>query len=87
EGQDVVLGEIGGSVGDSASLPFLEALRQMAVESGREPTLFIHLTLVPYMASAGEVITKQNQDSLKEILSICIHHYILIFRSYRAFPS
>nr|VXZ81115.1 CTP synthase [Klebsiella pneumoniae] len=60
-----MLVEIGGTVGDIESLPFLEAIRQMAVEIGREHTLFMHLTLVPYMAAAGEVKTKPTQHSVK----------------------
>ncbi|UMS00372.1 glutamine hydrolyzing CTP synthase [Escherichia coli] len=67
EGHDVVLVEIGGTVGDIESLPFLEAIRQMAVEIGREHTLFMHLTLVPYMAASGEVKTKPTQHSVKEL--------------------
>ena len=63
EGHDVVLVEIGGTVGDIESLPFLEAIRQMAVEVSRE--LYMHLTLVPYMAAAGEVKTKPTQHSVK----------------------
>ncbi len=78
EGHDVVLVEIGGTVGDIESLPFLEAIRQMAVEIGREHTLFMHLTLVPYMAAAGEVKTKPTQHSVKELLSIGIQPDILI---------
>jgi CTP synthase len=65
EGHDVVLVEIGGTVGDIESLPFLEAIRQMAVDIGREHALFMHLTLVPYMAAAGEVKTKPTQHSVK----------------------
>ncbi len=65
EGHDVVLVEIGGTVGDIESLPFLEAICQMAVEIGREHTLFMHLTLVPYMAASGEVKTKPTQHSVK----------------------
>ncbi|VDR25086.1 CTP synthase [Raoultella terrigena] len=87
EGHDVVLVEIGGTVGDIESLPFLEAIRQMAVEIGREHTLFMHLTLVPYMAAAGEVKTKPTQHSVKELLSIGIQPDILICRSDRAVPS
>ncbi|MDU6108960.1 MAG: CTP synthase [Klebsiella pneumoniae] len=87
EGHDVVLVEIGGTVGDIESLPFLEAIRQMAVEIGREHTLFMHLTLVPYMAAAGEVKTKPTQHSVKELLSIGIQPDILICRSDRAVPA
>ncbi|MEK5772770.1 CTP synthetase, partial [Acinetobacter variabilis] len=62
-------------------LPFLEAIRQMAVEIGREHTLFMHLTLVPYMAASGEVKTKPTQHSVKELLSIGIQPDILICRT------
>ncbi|MEX0446995.1 glutamine hydrolyzing CTP synthase [Xenorhabdus sp. SGI246] len=87
EGYDVVLVEIGGTVGDIESLPFLEAIRQMAVEVGRENTLFMHLTLVPYMAAAGEVKTKPTQHSVKELLSIGIQPDVLICRSDRTIPA
>ncbi|MBD2783462.1 CTP synthase (glutamine hydrolyzing) [Xenorhabdus sp. DI] len=87
EGHDVVLVEIGGTVGDIESLPFLEAIRQMAVEVGRENTLFMHLTLVPYMAAAGEVKTKPTQHSVKELLSIGIQPDVLICRSDRTIPA
>jgi len=82
-----VLVEIGGTVGDIESLPFLEAIRQMAVEVGREHTLYMHLTLVPYMAAAGEVKTKPTQHSVKELLSIGIQPDVLICRSDRAVPA
>ncbi|WP_339056431.1 CTP synthase [Candidatus Regiella endosymbiont of Tuberolachnus salignus] len=78
---DVVLVEIGGTVGDIESLPFLEAIRQMAVDVGREHTLYMHLTLVPYLAAAGEVKTKPTQHSVKELLSIGIQPDVLICRS------
>ncbi len=84
EGHDVVLVEIGGTVGDIESLPFLEAIRQMAVDVGREHTMYMHLTLVPYMAAAGEVKTKPTQHSVKELLSIGIQPDVLICRSDRA---
>lgn len=87
EGHDVVLVEIGGTVGDIESLPFLEAIRQLAVDIGREHALFMHLTLVPYMAAAGEVKTKPTQHSVKELLSIGIQPDILICRSDRAVPA
>ena len=87
EDHDVVLVEIGGTVGDIESLPFLEAIRQMAVEVGREHTLYMHLTLVPYMAAAGEVKTKPTQHSVKELLSIGIQPDVLICRSDRAVPA
>ncbi len=78
---DIVMVEIGGTVGDIESLPFLEAIRQMRVEYGRENTLFIHLTLVPYIECAGEVKTKPTQHSVKELRSIGIQPDILLCRS------
>lgn len=87
EGHDVVLVEIGGTVGDIESLPFLEAIRQMAVEVGRENTLYMHLTLVPYMAASGEVKTKPTQHSVKELLSIGIQPDVLICRTDRSVPN
>src|SRR3990167_655375 len=80
-GLDVVLVEIGGTVGDIESLPFLEAIRQMRIELGRDMTLFIHLTLVPYIESAGEIKTKPTQHSVKELRSIGIQPDILLCRS------
>src|SRR4029078_5007044 len=80
---DVVLVEIGGTVGDIESLPFLEAIRQMRVELGRRQTLFIHLTLLPYIPTAGEIKTKPTQHSVKELRSIGIQPDILICRSDR----
>lgn len=87
EGHQVAIVEVGGTVGDIESQPFLEALRQLAVVVGRENTLFMHLTLVPYMAAAGEVKTKPTQHSVKELLSIGIQPDILICRSDRAIPA
>lgn len=84
KGYDMVMVEIGGTVGDIESLPFLEAIRQMAVEMGREHTLYVHLTLVPYMATSDELKTKPTQHSVKELLSIGIQPDILICRSDRA---
>lgn len=84
KGHDVVLVEIGGTVGDIESLPFLEAIRQMAIEVGREHTLYMHLTLVPYMTASGEVKTKPTQHSVKELLSIGIQPDVLICRSDRS---
>ncbi|GHA03933.1 glutamine hydrolyzing CTP synthase [Oceanisphaera arctica] len=86
EGHQVAIVEVGGTVGDIESLPFLEALRQLAVVVGRENTLFMHLTLVPYLAAAGEVKTKPTQHSVKELLSIGIQPDILICRSDRVIP-
>lgn len=87
EGHDIAIVEVGGTVGDIESLPFLEALRQLAVELGRERAMFMHLTLVPYLATAGEVKTKPTQHSVKELLSIGIQPDILICRSDRALPA
>ncbi|QIZ75558.1 CTP synthase [Ferrimonas lipolytica] len=87
EGHDVALVEVGGTVGDIESLPFLEALRQLAVELGRERTMFMHLTLVPYLAAAGEVKTKPTQHSVKELLSIGIQPDVLVCRSDRTIPA
>jgi CTP synthase len=83
DGVDVVLVEIGGTVGDIESLPFLEAIRQMRLELGAENVVFVHLTLVPYIATAGELKTKPTQHSVKEMLSIGIQPDILICRSDR----
>ncbi|MGR3913417.1 MAG: CTP synthase [Gammaproteobacteria bacterium] len=77
----VALVEIGGTVGDIESLPFLEAIRQMRVEMGRENTLFLHLTLVPEIASTGEIKTKPTQHSVKELRSIGIQPDILLCRA------
>jgi CTP synthase len=83
EGVDVVIVEIGGTVGDIESLPFLEAIRQMRLELGSENTLFVHVTLVPYIAAAGELKTKPTQHSVKEMLGIGIQPDILLCRSER----
>jgi len=80
-GADVTIVEIGGTVGDIESLPFLEAIRQMRQELGRENTVFIHLTLVPWIAAAQELKTKPTQHSVKELLSIGIQADILLCRS------
>ena len=80
-GADVALVEIGGTVGDIESQPFLEAVRQMRVEMGSSQALFMHLTLVPYIATAGETKTKPTQHSVKELRSIGIQPDILICRS------
>jgi CTP synthase len=81
EGMDVALIEIGGTVGDIESLPFLEAIRQMRFDLGVDRSLFIHLTLVPYIRSAGEIKTKPTQHSVKELRTIGIQPDILICRS------
>jgi len=85
KGFDVVLVEIGGTVGDIESLPFLEAIRQLRMELGAERTVFIHLTLVPYIATAGEIKTKPTQHSVKELRSIGIQPDILICRCQNPF--
>jgi CTP synthase len=87
EDVDVAMIEIGGTVGDIESLPFLEAIRQMRVELGAHRTLFMHLTLVPYIASAGEVKTKPTQHSVKELRSIGIQPDILLCRSEHTVPD
>lgn len=86
EGNDIALVEIGGTVGDIESLPFLEAIRQLAVEVGRENTVFMHLSLVPYLKTSGEIKTKPTQHTVKELLSIGIQPDILICRSECAVP-
>ncbi len=86
EGMDVALIEVGGTVGDIESLPFLEAIRQMRFELGVDRSLFIHLTLVPYIRSAGEIKTKPTQHSVKELRSIGIQPDILICRSEQPVP-
>lgn len=81
EGMDVAIIEVGGTVGDIESLPFLETIRQIGVELGHDRAIFIHLTLVPYIRSAGEIKTKPTQHSVKELRSIGIQPDILICRS------
>jgi CTP synthase len=83
---DVVLVEIGGTVGDIESLPFLEAIRQFRQDVGRENTLYIHLTLVPYIGSAGELKTKPTQHSVRDLRSIGIQPDILLCRTDRLLP-
>jgi CTP synthase len=83
---DVVLVEIGGTVGDIESLPFLEAIRQMRQELGREHTVFVHMTLIPWIAAAQELKTKPTQHSVKEMLSIGIQPDILLCRADREVP-
>ncbi|HEX2081664.1 MAG TPA: CTP synthase [Longimicrobium sp.] len=83
---DVVITEIGGTVGDIESLPFLEAIRQYRQEVGREHTLFVHLTLIPYIAAAGELKTKPTQHSVRELMEIGIQPDILICRSEHPIP-
>lgn len=87
DGADVALVEIGGTVGDIESLPFLEAIRQMRIELGRQKTLFLHLTLVPFIPTAGEIKTKPTQHSVKELRSIGIQPDILVCRSELPLPA
>ena len=84
---DIAMVEIGGTVGDIESLPFMEAIRQMGVEEGRNNALYIHLTLLPWVAAAGELKTKPTQHSVKELRSIGIQPDILLCRSERALPE
>lgn len=84
---EVAIVEIGGTVGDIESLPFLEAIRQMGVQLGRNNTCFIHLTLVPYIASAGEIKTKPTQHSVKELREIGIQPDVLLCRADRYLPD
>ncbi len=86
DGEDFVICEIGGTVGDIESLPFLEAIRQLGNELGRERVLFVHLTLVPWIASAGELKTKPTQHSAKELLGLGIQPDILLCRCERPIP-
>ncbi len=85
--EDFVLCEIGGTVGDIESLPFLEAIRQLGNELGKENTLFIHLTLVPYIPAAGELKTKPTQHSVKELLGLGIQPDLLLCRCDREIPE
>ena len=87
EGMDVALIEVGGTVGDIESLPFLETIRQIGIEEGRDKALFIHLTLVPYIKTAGELKTKPTQHSVKELRTIGIQPDILICRSEHPIPA
>jgi len=86
-GADVAMIEIGGTVGDIESQPFLEAIRQMGIELGHDRTLFMHLTLVPYIPAAGELKTKPTQHSVKELRSIGIQPDILLCRADRPIPE
>ena len=85
--EDFVICEIGGTVGDIESLPFLEAIRQFSNEEGRKKSLFIHLTLVPYIGASGELKTKPTQHSVKELRSIGIQPDIIICRSEKNIPK
>ncbi len=84
---DVALVEIGGTVGDIESLPFLEAIRQMGIEMGHDNVLFMHLTLVPYIPTSGEIKTKPTQHSVKELRSIGIQPDVLVCRADRPVPD
>ncbi len=86
-GVDVAIVEIGGTVGDIESLPFIEAIRQMRHEEGRDNTLFVHLTLVPWIAAAQELKTKPTQHSVKELRAAGIQPDVLLCRSERALPA
>lgn len=86
-GYDVCLVEIGGTVGDIESQPFLEAIRQMRIEEGRSNTAFVHLTLIPELASAGEIKTKPTQHSVKELRSIGIQPDVLVCRARKPIPD
>ena len=87
EGMDIALVEIGGTVGDIESLPFLEAIRQMGVEEGRHGVAYMHLTLLPYIPTAGEIKTKPTQHSVKELRSIGIQPDVLVCRADRDIPD
>jgi CTP synthase len=87
EGADICIAEIGGTVGDIESLPFLEAIRQMGVNLGRKRTMYMHLTLVPYVKSSGEMKTKPTQHSVKELRSIGIQPDVLLCRTDRPVPD
>ena len=84
---DFVLVEIGGTVGDIESLPFLEAIRQLGNELGPDLAMFVHLTLVPYIPSAGELKTKPTQHSVKELLNVGIQPQMLLCRCDRPIPD
>ena len=87
DGEDFILCEIGGTVGDIEGLPFLEAIRQLGNDLGPERTLFCHLTLVPYLSAAGELKTKPTQHSVKELLGLGIQPQILLCRCDREIPA
>ena len=86
KGADIVIVEVGGTVGDIESLPFLEAIRQMGFEEGKQNTCYIHLTLLPWLSSAGELKTKPTQHSVKELREIGIQPDILLCRSEKKLP-
>ncbi|WP_251359371.1 CTP synthase [Kangiella sp. TOML190] len=86
KGADIAMVEVGGTVGDIESLPFMEAIRQLRFEVGKENAMFVHLTLLPYIATAGELKTKPTQHSVKELRSIGIQPDMLVCRSDRPLP-
>ncbi|NQV83354.1 MAG: CTP synthase, partial [Rhodospirillales bacterium] len=85
--EDFILCEIGGTVGDIEGLPFLEAIRQLRNDLGRENTMYLHLTLIPYIHTAGELKTKPTQHSVKELLSVGIQPDVLLCRADRPIPD
>lgn len=87
EGHDFVLVEVGGTVGDIEGLPFLEAIRQLGLELGRERALYVHVTLMPFIAAAGELKTKPTQHSVKELQSLGIQPDVILCRSDRPIPE
>lgn len=87
EGADVAIVEVGGTVGDIESLPFLEAIRQMGIEEGRNNVCYMHLTLLPYIPTAGELKTKPTQHSVKELREIGIQPDVLLCRADRSMPA
>jgi CTP synthase len=87
DGEDFVLCEIGGTVGDIESLPFLEAIRQIGNELGRDRVMYLHVTLLPYIPAAGELKTKPTQHSVKELLSVGIQPDVLLCRADRSIPE
>ena len=87
EGADVAIVEVGGTVGDIESLPFLEAIRQMGIEEGKGNACYVHLTLLPWIAAAGELKTKPTQHSVKELREIGIQPDILLCRADRSIPE
>lgn len=87
EGADIAIVEVGGTVGDIESQPFIEAIRQLGTELGRERAMYMHLTLIPYLKASGEIKTKPTQHSVKELRSIGIQPDILVCRSEAALPS
>ncbi|RYD57254.1 MAG: CTP synthase [Sphingomonadales bacterium] len=87
DGLDFVLCEIGGTVGDIESLPFVEAIRQLRNDLGRGQTVSVHLTLVPYIAAAGELKTKPTQHSVRELASLGVHADVIVCRSERPLPA